>query len=246
MTVRRIALALTTCLVLLGAAVAPQVAAASGTTAVTCVAQAGGPYKDAGCSEAGPAFSFAKVGFAGSTKVVGETEGTSILKSTIIASPLLVLELTVPMGAATGVMENKVTGAVMEATGTSVIVYSSVTANHGCVVTGSAPGVITTTSLRAHTLSSTEIKVEPVTGTKIAEFELSSCMVSALNGVWTVEGSVIGLVTGTKLAFTHLATTGIPSALTVSKAGGGGSHKAGIESTMRFKNGTTGTPLALE
>jgi hypothetical protein len=41
-------------------------------------------------------------------------------------------------------------------------------------------------------------------------------------------------------------TTSPPSALTVSKVGVSGSHKAGISSTMKIKNGSNGTPLALE
>lgn len=244
MTARGVALGLTLICVLLGSAVTAQVAAASNATAVTCTAKVGGLYKDSTCNETGAPNEFEKVGFAGSTKVVGETEGTSILKSTIVAG--LDLELSVPMGQATGVMENKEPSpGVMEATGTSVIVYTSVTANHGCAVTGSAPGTITTTTLRAHTLSPTQIKVEPVSGTKIAEFELSGCAPSTLNGLWTVEGSVVGVVTGTKLVFAHGATTTAPSALTVSKIGIG-SRKAGIASTMKIKNGSNGTPLALE
>ncbi len=174
--------------------------------------------------------------FAGSTSITGESEGSSILKATTAG---VAVELTSTALEGTGTMTNTETGGVMEAAGTGTIKYLNVTANHSCLVNGAASGSVTTALLKAHSLSTTELKFEPNSGSEFASFTLSGCAIAALNKTWTISGSVVGTVSGTKTTFTHAGTT----AQGTLKANG--SIAAGLEGVLKIK-GENGNGLALE
>jgi len=183
MTARKTIIGLCMICAMLVSAIAASGASASSATAVT----AGGTT------------------FTGSTSITGESEGNSILKATTGG---VTVELVSTALEGSGSMANSETGGVMEASGTGTIKYLNVSANHSCLVNGAASSSVTTNLLHAHSLSTTQLKFEPNSGTTFAEFSLSSCAISALNKTWIISGSVIGTVNGAKTEFTHEGTTG--------------------------------------
>jgi len=145
-------------------------------------------------------------------EITGESEGNTVLKATT-GGVAVELTSTALDAEAAGVgepafVENREVGGVMESWGEGKIKYTNVTANHSCLVNGAASATIITERLKAHTLSTTELKFEPAAGSTFASFTLSSCAISALNKTWTISGSVVGTVNGDKTVFTHEGTTG--------------------------------------
>lgn len=93
-------------------------------------------------------------------------------------------------------------------------------AGKGCVVKG---GEIISNELKASTLEQgMGIKFEPKEGTVLASFEVSGCSVSALNGLYKLEGSFVGTPNGATVEFSE---TGITTQGTLKLRG----QKAGFE-----------------
>lgn len=130
--------------------------------------------------------------------------------------------------------------------GETNVLYTEVTVDKpvekGCKVKG---GQITTKRLKFSSKGLTEetVKFEPAEGTVFAEFEVESCTVAALNGKYTVTGSVKGVVDGATLNFTH-ATTTAQNTLFVRGAKAGFDSSVTVKGTDKAKGDVTDTPLS--
>jgi len=198
---------------LVSAVAVPAAGAQTNATAWGCVstAEAKHQYSDSRCtveSSGGNTGKWTKQTGTANTPATGtaESEGTTVFKATTGG---VSVELTSTSLSGTGSGENKVNeGGIMEATGTGTIEFQNVSANHSCLVNGVALATITTEKMRTHTLSTTEVKFEPASGTTFATFTLTGCAISALNKTWVISGSDIGTVNGDKIQATHTGTTG--------------------------------------
>jgi len=210
MTVRKATFGLCMICAMLGSAVAASGAAASSATAVT----AGG------------------ITFTGITSMTAEDEGVTFYKWTT-GGVTVMIEIAAVSGTAAG--DNTETGGVMEAEAVGTLKYLEVGANHGCLVKGEKPGggkpEVPTSLLYFHTLSTTELKFEPDSGSTIVEFPLSGCQIPALNKTWVISGSVIGTASGTRTTFVHSGTTSQGTL----KANG--SINAGLEGVLKLRGG---------
>jgi len=129
-------------------------------------------------------------------------------------------------------------GPPMEAFGEGRMKLLNVTANHSCLVNGSASATLTTQRLKTHTVSPTEFEIEPATASADVFFTLSSCSIAALNKTWAVEGSAIGSISGATIAFTHTAVTTQGTTRTLS-----GTSLVGLEATLVI-TGENGNPIS--
>jgi hypothetical protein len=219
-----------------------------GNTVFTCKksAVAGtGTLNDAHCKEQGGSKNFEHVGVAaettteltGSNILTGTERSTAVLNSTQAGIAEEIIAKKVSPGAGTPWVKNRTTGAEHYIEGEGKLLYSEVEvtkpAGKGCAVVG---GQVETKQLRATSMSTEgdpklaeemKLKFEPAEGTLFAEFEITGCSTSALNGVYKVEGSLKTdslETTGATLVSTEAAVT-TQGKLTVrgQKAGIGGS-----------------------
>jgi hypothetical protein len=93
--------------------------------------------------------------------------------------------------------------------GTGAITYSECTvvkpAGKSCLVGNEK--MVTTEKLKAGSLSATELKFAPNSGTTFANIKIESCTVAALNNTFPVAGSLIGTVSGATTTTTHAGVT---------------------------------------
>jgi len=231
-------------------------AAASGTTAYTCVegSTSTAKFNSATCNEtaAGGKFGHTAIAEKTTTELSGNGVGATELKgthagvklalktSTIAAAPKELCGEHVPW------MENKITGEEMFVEGEGCITYSNVEVvepkEKGCEVANSK--MITTNLLKATTQGQGMfLKFTPASPPVFAEFEIVKCTTTSLNGVYKVEGSVSGVPKGTMTVFSETETT-TQGGLTL------GSLPAGIGGELELKGrakGSTGvfTPLGV-
>lgn len=214
------------CALVFSALAAQDVAAATnGTTGFTCKEkkEAGGTgFSDAHCKVAvgtGAKFEHLAIpeNLATEGRVVNQTtEGkTEIasLKSTI-SGVEVELQAIETEGLATGQNSKDVSGEHF-ITGTGATTYSSVTvakpAGKGCTVHETEKGtvgMITTKTLKGTSLGQgMGGKLEPLEGTEYVSFWIEGCSIEALNGKYTVTGSVTCPVEGATVRCHHAETT---------------------------------------
>jgi hypothetical protein len=192
------------------------------------------PVDKAGASEKG-AYTHVNIPPVTTTELTGTNEKTGEKTETKTVTKLksvragVELELQATGVSGSGTMTNKEEGGVQFASGSGTITYSGVTvtkpAGKGCVVTG---GTITTNSLSATTKGLTnELLFTPTAGSTaaFANWNVTGCSVSGLNGAYEVTGSVKGQTEGATTNFTHTNTTS-QGTLFLS------TQKAGIEGTI--------------
>lgn len=230
-------------------AFAAQSASAAGTTAFTCVevapkAGVTAGFKTTDCKEAtevGENVHSEHKEITTKTNLSG-TGGITKLHS-VISGVEVELEATSVSGS--GSMENALAGGVMEAKGTGTITYEGVTAikpaGIGCKVFENealtVEKMVSTKELKAATVEEKALKFEPAGATPFAEFWISGCSITALNGKYTVTGSVKSTeISGTSTVFTAANTTGQGTLKLRAQV-------AGINGTLNLKG--EGTALAV-
>lgn len=228
--------------------------ASASTTAFTCSASADTkPFKTQHCvpGESGTAFGHTSIANGTTTEIAGTGSATdatttggepTFLHSTISGVAVQLKAVAVSLS---GTMTNSESGGEMIASGEGKINYLGVSvtkpAGKGCVVKGS---VIETNQLKATTAGvGTGIKFEPATaGALFAAFQVEGCSIAALNGLYEVKGSVIGIPNGATVVFVEAATT---AAGTLTFRG----QKAGLEGKItvsgRANGGQSFTPLSV-
>lgn len=208
------------CALFLGALTAQgAVAAIKGTTGFTCKKLGPGHnFTGAHCKESdfkAGAGEYEHIAIAANTKTEGQISSeitggeTQVGKlMSVIAGVAVEMQATTAENSATG--ENKVTEAGEHfSEGTGFTSFSGITvtkpAGKGCKVKGEK---VVTTELRGTSLGQgMEGKLEPVTGTLFAKFEIEGCSVAALNGVYEVKGSIKCPGDGATVICTDAATT---------------------------------------
>ena len=236
-------------------------AAASGTTAYTCVegSTSTAKFNSATCNEtaAGGKFGHTAIAEKTTTELSGIGVGSTTLKGTHAGVKIALETSTIATapkefcGEHTAWMENNISGEEMFVTDELCLTYSNVEVvepvGKKCEVLGIAPSVlkmITTKLLKATTQGQGMFQqFEPASSTVLAEFELINCTVKSLNGVYKVEGSASGVPKGTMTQFSETETT-TQGGLTL------GSLPAGIGGELELKGrakGSTGvfTPLGV-
>jgi hypothetical protein len=231
MTARRAVIGLCAICALLVSAFAAQGASAAtkGTTAFTCVKNAG-TLRGEHClttGEASPTFGHVAIAENTTTELEGSNEKTAtettaarptILKGTIAGVPLILTAKKVSKGpgSVNWVENKKAASGEHYIHGEGRIHYTEVTANHGCKVfddTGGVKGAeetVTTTQLTATTEGQGDfLKFKPAVGNLFASFIISGCEAgfSSLEKTYEVNGSVKGVPTGATTVFTHAETT---------------------------------------
>jgi hypothetical protein len=251
------------CALLVSAFAAQGASASKGTTAFTCVN--GGGAKDrvgAHClAEGTPGFGHVAIaqdtttpieGTSANTKNNTTETSTTQLKMTIAG---VATELKAATLSGEGWMENKVEPvangehyALAHGTITYTTVEVAKPAGLGCKVytsnedtTKGTEGLVHTTPLKGSTTQEGEnVKIEPTTaGGAFAHFIIEGCKapVEALNGPYTVSGSVTCPTVGATINCNHAEIT------TANTLKVNGSIKAGIEGSLTLKNSTSKTPL---
>jgi hypothetical protein len=197
------------CALAFSAASAPS-AMAKGTTAYTCVFEAGkGEFEDADCSK--------NVGAGkGNFQHVAITPGAEPeIKDSLISKSFILKGKTVGVNVTiecletqgSGKITNAVKGEEMVNTGSGLtFTFSKCTvtepAGKGCEVKG---GGFTTKTLKS-TTEEMEVKFSAEVGNVVAEFTLQKCSVPALNKTYKAEGTFIGIPNGSFLQFTAKST----------------------------------------
>jgi hypothetical protein len=253
------------CALLVSAFAAQGASASKGTTAFTCTESAA--TKDrvgAHCLAEGTPKNFGHVAIAQDTTTEGistnektrnnTTEATSVKLRMTIAG--VVTELEAPVVEGEGWFENKVEPGengehyiVGHGTTTYTNVKVTKPAGLGCKVytsnedtTKGTEGLVHTTPLKGTSTGMGDSgKLEPTTeGGIFAHFIIAECKapVEALNGPYTVSGSVTCPVNGGTVTCEHSTIT------TANTLKINGSIKAGIDLSTTAKNKVTGTPLA--
>lgn len=234
-------------------------AVTKGTTAFTCAAGSGAGFSKEHCKPedavgSGAKFNHVEIPQDTTTEITGSNETTAgatdvtKLKATING---IVTELQAKVTTGSGWMENKKEGATDPnpgehyAVGHGTITYTEASvvapAGKGCTVwtdidpeTMGEQGVVHTEPLKATTTGQGDsLKFEPTTGNVFTRFYITGCAGSealvALNGTYTVTGSVTGVPDGATTNFTHTATTA-QNTLKLN-----GSIKSGLEGTLTIK-----------
>jgi hypothetical protein len=194
---------------------AVSVASASATSAFTCV-NTGTAFRGAHCLTTGTAsqtWSHTAItsnpttitGTNANTATETTTAAVSILKGKLAGLETELQCTEVAQAAGTNTLENT-EGKVK---GTGAITYSKCTvlkpAGKSCLVGNEK--MVTTEKLKAETLSATELKFAPNTGTTFANIVIEGCTVAALNNTFPVTGSLIGTVSGATTTTTHAGVT---------------------------------------
>jgi hypothetical protein len=202
----------------------------------------------------GAAFKHVEIPQDTTTEITGSNETTAgatdvtKLKATING---ISTEIQAKVTTGSGWMENKKEGAGDPnpgehfAIGHGTITYTAAEvtapAGKGCTVSTDIdplnmgePGVVHTEPLKATTTGQGDaLKFEPTTGSIFTRFYITGCAGSealvALNGTYTVTGSVIGTPDGATTNFTHTKTTE-QNTLKLN-----GSIKSGLEGTLTIK-----------
>jgi hypothetical protein len=253
------------CALLVSAFAAQGASASKGTTAFTCVKEdPGGPLFGAHCLASGSGEKYKHVAIAQDTTTPIEvtaantknntTETSSTKIKMTIAGAVTELEATALDGE--GWMENKVEpGEKGEhyAIAHGTITYTNVKINKpaglGCEVhtsnvdtTKGEAGVVHTTPLKATTTGEGEnVKIEPTeAGGVFVHFIITGCKapVEALNGPYTMSGSMTCPVNGATITCEHTPIT------TQNTLKLNGSIKMGLEGSLTLKNSTSKTPLS--
>jgi len=235
-------------------AIVAQGVSAAGTTAYTCkgVAPGTGTFKAAHCKSADAGtgnFNHVSIANGTTTEVLasdlntaGEHVGAE-LKATVAGSSVALHANEV---SGSGSMANSESIGEMIASGEGVLKFSGVTETFlGCTVVGipGGPGVVETKQLFATTQGvGDKVKVTPKTGTILAEFELTSCVVAS---TYKVVGSVLGVPDGATYNTVHSTVTAEKTLRLQSPTG----PLAGLESsiTLSGRSGGSGayTPLSV-
>jgi hypothetical protein len=244
------------CALLVSAFAAQSASASKGTTAFTCVKdEAAGTLSGEHCLAEGGTGKYKHVAIAQDTTTEVITTNDQTQSNTTETRPTklkftvagVVTELTAKRLNGEGWMENKVEpGEKGEhyafAHGSATFTEVSVTkpASLNCKVYTSTEktekgeeGIIHTTPLKGSTTGEGEnVKIEPTTeGGAFAHFTIEGCKapVEALNGPYTVTGSVTCPTSGATITCEHTATT------TANTLRVNGSIKAGIEGSLTLK-----------
>jgi len=198
------------CALALSGLAAQSAAATTGTTAFTCVKGAASAFSDSHCRF--PGFgSYGHVEIAESTQtLVSGFGGEARLKGTISG---INFEVRSASASTTGFIENRLAGGEHYASGLAVIVLASPTvaapAGKGCAI---SEEFIETKQLSLTTKGQGDgLKIARPTGEILDEFAVTGCSGSkaleALNGVYSLTGSVVGIPGGATTDFTHAGTT---------------------------------------
>jgi hypothetical protein len=201
----------------LTAATAPQALAIVGTRAYTCKNLGGTTHSfaDAHCKEATGTGSYEHVAVPESTKT--ELEGNNITTGSERSTALLestqsgvVMQIRIPTWhyhewLTTTVWPSGEWYTHWEWTYYWTEAEVSKPAGKGCKI---KTGTVNSKALRATTLEQgMALKIEPETGSVIAEFEVEGCSVAALNGSYKLEGSFKLVPNGATLTSTHAEIT---------------------------------------
>jgi hypothetical protein len=211
---------------------------ADATTFYACVFDAGtGEYLTDTCDPGATGNNFRLVPpLFTSTPITAEAIGKTILKATTGGVAFTVTATSLE---GSGELENT---AKEEVSGTETLTLKGVTANHGCSVTGSSAGVVTTSKLRIQTKSASELKIEPNSGSELLHFTVSGCEAgfSAFNHTWTYTGSLAGTAIGGMVDFQHNHSTTTGTLFTE------GTIPAGLELELVHKSKSTGDKLVIQ
>lgn len=224
-------------------AFAAQGALAAGTTAFTCVENGGlKDFSDGHCKTSVTA----GTGQYGHVAINPETSLTVEANETSFAAVVSGISVEFKAESAIGVgtqINEFLLGPGHLVNGTARLVYSNVEmvkpAGKECAVAGKE---IETEPLDMTTANQgMGLRFSPALGTVLAEFEVTGCKGSkaleALNGAWSMTGSVAAEPQGATIVFTHAATT----AQGTFKLRG---QTAGIAGELELKNLSSGTPIS--
>ncbi|HET7444813.1 MAG TPA: hypothetical protein VFJ57_09165 [Solirubrobacterales bacterium] len=223
------------CALALSAVVASS-ASASSATAYTCV-QGKGVLNGAHClGTSGGEYGHVEIkenevttGTATNANTASSTTAatTSILKGALAG---VETELSCTETHGEGTFSNKTEGGEMLGHAEGKLHYTGCKVlkpvEKGCKVANE--GTITTENLTGRTISTTQVEIKPVTGTKFTDIKIENCSIAALNNTFPVSGTLKASITGATLTSTHAQTT-TDNTL---KFGG---VKAGLEGALTLK-----------
>ncbi|HET7444801.1 MAG TPA: hypothetical protein VFJ57_09105 [Solirubrobacterales bacterium] len=237
MTGRRATFGLAVLIALALSAVAATSASATGTTAFTCVKDAGGSLKGPHCLTSGSGESYKHVGF--NTKTTATATNANTASETTAASSVIlkgttagiITEITCSEAHAEGFLENKENGSAemfVHATGKLRLTGCVVNKPEkiGCKVKG---GEITTTELTVTTEGQgDELLVKPAEGGGVTSITVEGCSNPSCNGTFPLTGTIKATANGATFLVTEAGTT---TQNTLKFAG----QKAGIEASLTIK-----------
>ncbi|HET7444810.1 MAG TPA: hypothetical protein VFJ57_09150 [Solirubrobacterales bacterium] len=217
-------------------------AAATGTTAYTCVPEGNGAYFGGHCLATGSVPHDLKEIPVNTLTTVTATNQDTASETTAARSETIKgtisginTEITCNEEHGEGTLENKTVSGEMVVAGEVLwhftICEVKAPAGKGCKVSG---GTFTTSQLTSTTQGQGDgVKFAPKEGTKIADIKIEGCSVAALNNTFPLTGSFVAQTSGATQASTHVEVT----TQNTLKLGG---QKAGFEGAITTEGHSAG------